>query len=235
MSLAQAAANIKVPGREDVQAWLALQRETTERVHPSWFPGVAADLIVHARRSPVGRRWLANRLAHVSPLLFGIPHAAQMMSEGNLRGAESLRICLHDALDCALDLGSVAFSATLRAMVTRSEIMRLRMALGAERYQRLLSVPVPTFSPRLSAPFNADSRADDLREGLLRHGARELAAYAASLHPFLDASVRLTFEVNWWDVEAAVLLDPGTVEACLRMRSEHKQEGALASADTQHG
>src|SRR5581483_5065893 len=164
--------NITCAGRENLQAWLALQQETTERVHPSWFPGIDTDLIVHARRLSTGRRWLANRLAQVSPLLFGMPQETETMPARKLREAQWLRTCLHDALECALDLGSLTLASTLRTLVTRSEVMRLRTVVGAERYERLLSAPPAALS--LSEPpglgirvwWGADLRENDLLERL---------------------------------------------------------------------
>jgi len=233
--------NITCAGRENLQAWLALQQETTERVHPSWFPGIDTDLIVHARRLSTGRRWLANRLAQVSPLLFGMPQETETMPARKLREAQWLRTCLHDALECALDLGSLTLASTLRTLVTRSEVMRLRTVVGAERYERLLSAPPAALS--LSEPpglgirvwWGADLRENDLLERLLRRGARELAAYAASLHPALGESVRLSFECNWWDDEGPAFLDPGTTESCLRLRREVHPGVARPGTGAQHG
>jgi hypothetical protein len=232
-------ASITLPAHEDLQAWLALQRETTERVHPSWFPGLPAELIVHARKSPPGRRWLANRLARVSPLLFGIPHETEAVPARNLRNAEWLRICLHDVLECALDLGSLTLAVTVRTMVTRSEVMRLRAVLGVERYERLLFAPPSTSSASAPAAFRAgahgtaECRGDDLAERLLRCGAHELAAYAATLHPALCESVRLSLECNWWDVEGMASLTPAAVESCLRLRRERQKDAAYSDTDTE--
>ena len=231
-------AGITLPAHEDLQAWLALQRETTGRVHPSWFPDLPADLIVHARKSPLGRRWLANRLARVSPLLFGIPHETESIPARNLRNTEWLRTCLHDVVECALDLGSLTLAVTVRTMVTRSEVIRLRAVLGAERYERLLFAAPSTASVGTPARFRAgahgttDYRGDDLAERLLRSGAHELAAYAATLHPALCESVRLSLECNWWDIEDTASLTPAAVESCLRLRSEHLKDAALADTGT---
>lgn len=223
------------PAREDLQSWLALQRETTERVHRSWFPSLPADLVVHARKSSLGRRWLANRLAQVSPLLFGIlPYETEALPARNLRNAAWLRTCLRDVLECALDLGSLTLAVTVRTMVTRSEVVRLRAVLGVERYERLLSTPTPDFPTEPAAAVagaKADCHGDDLLERLLQRGARELAAYATMLHPALGESVRLSFECNWWDVEVAPLLTPAAIESCLRLRSEHPKGAARSGIE----
>jgi hypothetical protein len=225
------------PVLEDLQLWLALQRETTERVHSSWFPNVSADLVVRARRSPLGRRWLANRLALVSPLLFGIPYETEALPARNLSNAQWLRACLHEASECALDLGSLTLAVTVRTMVTRSEVVRLRAVLGAERYERLLSVSTATSPGRplvalgIGARAEADCRGDDLLERLLQRGARELATYAFTLHPALGESVRLSFECNWWDVESAPLLAPAVIESCLRQRDEQQKDAARVGTE----
>jgi hypothetical protein len=238
MSDGLARARTATPAPEDLQPWRALQRETTERVHSSWFPGLPSDLVIHARKSTLGRRWLANRLAPVSPLLFGIlPYETEALPGRNLRNAEWLRTCLRDVSECALDVGSLTLAVTVRTMVTRSEVMRLRAVLGVERYERLLSVPTstPPFEPSgpqgVGARAEADCRGDDLPERLLQRGAHELAAYAATLHPALGESVRLSFECNWWDIEGTPLLTPAVIEACLRQRHSHHKDAARSRTE----
>jgi hypothetical protein len=235
-------AGIITPAREDLQSWLALQRDTTERVHSSWFPSLSADLVVQARKTPLGRRWLADRLVHVSPLLFGIlPYETEALPARNLRNSEWLRTCLRQVLECALDLGSLTLAVTVRTMVARSEVMRLRAVLGAARYERLLSMPTATSPggppgvPDVEAREIADCHGDDLLERLLRRGARELAAYATGLHPALGESVRLSFECSWWDVEGAALLTPAVIESCLRLRTESQKNVARAGSEARDG
>ncbi len=229
-------ARVITPAPEDLRTWLALQRETTERVHPSWFPDFPAELVVHARKSSLGRRWLANRLAQASPLLFGIlPYETEAWPARNLRNAEWLRVCLREVLECALDLGSLTLAVTVRTMVTRSEVVRLRAVLGVERYERLLSMPGSrSGSPGAlgaGADTGIDCQRDDLLERLLQRGARELAAYAATLHPALGESVRLSFELTWWDIEGTPLLTTEVIEACLRLRNEHRKDAASSGTE----
>lgn len=225
------------PAPEDFQPWLALQHETTERVHSSWFPAVSADLVVRARQSSLGRRWLANRLAMVSPLLFGIPYETQALPARSLRDAEWLRTCLREVSECALDVGSLTLAVTVRTMVTRSEVVRLRAVLGTERYERLLSAATAISAGSQSAAFGAvtrseaDWRGNDLLEHLLQRGAREMAAYASMLHPALGESVRLSFECNWWDVESTPLLAPKAIESCLRLRNQQQKNTARADIE----
>lgn len=53
----------------------------------------------------------------------------------------------------------------------------------------------------------------------LHHGAHELAAYAARLHPALAESVKLSFESRWWHTAYPTSLDFNTVAACLQLRT----------------
>ena len=57
---------------DDLKPWFDLQSATLDRVHPSWFLNIEPQLIVAARRDALGRRWLANQLAKLSPALFSL-------------------------------------------------------------------------------------------------------------------------------------------------------------------
>ncbi len=201
--------------REDRQVWYDLQLDTLLRLHPSWLAPLEAPLVIQARNSPVGRRWLANRLSAVCPVLLGIP----LETGTALAQAAWLRAVLHNPLERALDLGSLALASTLRTMVTRSAVAQLRTLLGAERYQRIL-----TAAPRGgsgTAPVDS-AGGNDLAEQLARRGAAELAAYATHVHPALGESVRLSFDRAWWRPEPQALLPLDVAESCLRLQCERQ-------------
>jgi hypothetical protein len=206
---------------EDLQTWLDLQRETLARVHTSWLPGIPVELLTVARKSALGRRWLTKRLAAVSPLLFGRPGPPDSVSASGLVSAAWLMPVLRDSLECALDLGSLALASTVRTIIKRSAVVKLRAALGPDRYIRALtSAPVPSQTTKQQVPpaTLTDTDENEIVERLTRCGAVELAAYAEYLHPAWGESVRLTFERGWWRNLLVPQLIPEVAEAALRLR-----------------
>jgi hypothetical protein len=200
---------------QDIRAWFDLQRETLERIHPSWLPAVEAELVVAARQTVTGRRWLANRLGTVCPLLFALPRGVGPGCVQDLQPLGWFRTALREILECALDLGSLALAPRLRTVVTRSAVTRIRTTLGQERYERALAAPavVGTTPP-------ADD-VDSLLEEVLHHGAQELAEQAGQLHPALSESVKLSFECNWWDTPSSAMLPRELAMSCLQRRVPH--------------
>jgi hypothetical protein len=199
---------------EDARVWFEVQVETLKRVHSSWLPGVPIDLLTQARKLALGRRWLAKRLCTVSPVLFGLQTELAAQAIAGLQAAAWLAPLVADPFECALDLGSLAMAATIRTLVNRPEVVKIRGALGAERYARVLAFPAPA-SPSAPAPAAGDL---DMVDRLIRCGAAEFAAFADSLHPAWGESVRLTYERAWWFDACAPSLTPAAAEACLRLR-----------------
>src|SRR5689334_4891573 len=122
---------------EDATLWFEVKVETLRRVHSSWLPGVPIELLTQARKLALGRRWLAKRLAPVSPVLFGLPAELDSDSVARLRAAAWIAPLAAEPLECALDLGSLAMAATIRTLVNRPEVVKIRGALGPERYARV--------------------------------------------------------------------------------------------------
>jgi hypothetical protein len=200
---------------EDVKIWFDVQLQTLQRVHPSWLPGIPPELQTQARKLSLGRRWMANRLSTVSPVLFGLPTELGPDAVAELRAAAWLAPLVAEPIESALDLGSLAMAATVRTLVNRSEVVRLRATLGPERYARVLkSVAEPA-----QGTVAFDSSNDDIVERMIRRGAMELAGYADGLHPAWGESVRLTFERDWWLDASSPSLTPAAAEACLRRAS----------------
>ncbi len=209
---------------EDATLWFEVQVETLKRVHSSWLPGVPIELLTQARKLALGRRWLAKRLAPVSPVLFGLPAELDSDSVARLRAAAWLAPLVAEPLECALDLGSLAMAATIRTLVNRPEVVRIRGALGPERYARVLASPLPAQPP---IPLAGDL---DMIERLIRCGAAEFAAFADSLHPAWGESVRLTYERAWWfDGCPPPSLTHAVAESSLRHRVQHPESKSLSS------
>ena len=203
---------------EDAQIWFSVQVETLKRVHSSWLPGVPIDLLTQARKLALGRRWLAKRLTVASPVLFGLPLELDSDEVAKLKAAAWLAPLVADPLECALELGSLAMAPTLRTLVNRPEVVKIRGALGPERYARVLSSPVaPTQPPAATAAAGEL----DLMERLIRCGAAEFAGLADSLHPAWGESVRLTYERSWWFDAGAPSLSAAAAETCLRVGVLH--------------
>jgi hypothetical protein len=204
---------------EDARLWFEVQVETLKRVHSSWLPGVPIELLTQARKLALGRRWLAKRLCTVSPVLFGLPAELDSRAVSRLKAAAWLAPLVADPFECALDLGSLAMAATIRTLVNRPEVVKIRSALGPERYARVLAFPA---APSQSAPASVAGDLD-MVERLVRCGAAEFAGFADSLHPAWGESVRLTYERAWWVDACAPSLTPAAAQACLRLRIQQPE------------
>lgn len=177
--------------------WSALLKSTVDGAHASRFGDAPPILVEHARNSPLGRRMLALRIERAAPALFDLAaandsgwveqHPVALFSGERLRGA-------------TLDLGALAFSPALRARVDRSEVLRLREAIGAARVSFALSTD--PWRGKLSdgvrhcalAGFaRVLDNADAIAELLRQRGRVELFSYAASQHPLLAERIKLAF------------------------------------------
>jgi hypothetical protein len=205
---------------EEIHSWFDLQRETVERLHPSWLPQIDAELIGTARHTALGRRWLANRLCVIRPLLFALPRGVGPESAHELHRLTRLRAVLREPVESALDLGSLALAARLRTVVSRPAVTRLRAMLGIQRYERALNASA-SITDAVEIPWLSMQTSDEIEVlvgQVLHHGAHELAAHAAGLHPALAESVRLSFERCWWDSPYPTALNPDAAAACLELR-----------------
>jgi len=201
---------------EDAQIWFNVQVETLKRVHSSWVPDVPIELLTQARKLPLGRRWLAKRLGAVSPVLFGLPADLDSEALEKLKAASWIAPLVAEPMECALELGSLAMAPTLRTLVNRPEVVKIRGALGAERYARILASPVAPAQP--PAVVNEPG---ELVDKLIRCGAAELAGLADSLHPAWGESVRLTYDRSWWFNGWSPSLSAAAAESCLRVGVLH--------------
>jgi len=217
-----------VSASDDLKPWFDLQSATLNRVHPSWFRNIEPQLILAARRDALGRRWLANQLAGLSPALFSL---TEWRSEAAARlgAAAWLAHPLEDPMECALELGSVALAAAIRTVVTRDGVMKLRLALGASRYDRVLQSNVVTTDCN-DRPVWTSGAVESITDHVARRGAMELVGYAANVHPAWGESVRLSFERWWWMSPSEWTLPAAVVETALRP-SEALYEVILTGTD----
>ena len=199
---------------DDLKPWFDLQSATLDRVHPSWFRNIEPQLIVAARRDALGRRWLANHLANSSPALFSLT-VWRSDAVARLGASTWLSQPLQEPMECALELGAVALAAAIRTVVNRDGVMRLRLALGASRYDRVLqSNVVPADSSE--RPVWTSGDVESITDHVARRGAMELAGYAENAHPAWGESVRLSFERWWWMSPSEWTLPATVVEMSLR-------------------
>ena len=214
---------------DDLKPWFDLQSATLDRVHPSWFRNIEPQLILAARRDALGRRWLANHLAKLSPALFSLT-VWRSDATDRLGAAAWLAQPLQEPLECALELGGVALAAALRTVVTRDGVMKLRLALGASRYDRVLqSNVVPAGSSE--RPVWTSGTVESITDHVARRGAMELAGYAHGTHPAWGESVRLSFERWWWMSPSECTLPAAAIETSLR-QPETLYEVVLTGTDS---
>lgn len=199
---------------DDLKPWFDLQSATLDRVHPSWFRNIEPQLILAARRDALGRRWLANQLAKLSPALFSLTVWRSDTAE-RLRATAWLAQPLEEPMECALELGGVALAAVLRTVVTRDGVMKLRLALGASRYDRILQSDVGT-TASTERPVWTNGTVESITDYVARRGAMELAGYGDNAHPAWGESVRLSFERWWWMSPSEWTLPATAVELSLR-------------------
>lgn len=204
--------------------WVALLKSTLDGAPTSRFADANAELVERARGSALGRRMLALRLQDEAPLLFRLDAAndaawiertpVALFSGERLRGA-------------ALDLGALAFSPALRARVERSEVLRIREAIGAARLSFALSTDpwrgrVPE-AVRHCAIAGLERALDDARalgELLRQRGRIELFTYSSNLHALLGERVRLAFAPTRTGERRDAWLPAGAVAHYLDAASE---------------
>lgn len=199
--------------------WSALLKSSLDGAHASRFGDVPPVLVERARSTPLGRRMLALRIERAAPSLFDLgaanesswieQHPAALFSGERLRGA-------------ALDLGALAFSPALRARVDRSEVLRLREAIGAARVSFALStdpwrgaVPDGVRHCALTGLARVLDNADAIAELLRQRGRVELITYAANQHPLLAERIKLAFPSSAAGERRDAWLPPETVSQYL--------------------
>ncbi len=208
---------------EALQPWFDLQAQTLTRVHASWLPELPASLVTEARKRAIGRRWLATRLGRTSSLLFTLPAPPGPEDIEAIRRGSWLGSVLKSSLECAMDLGTLVLADAVRTVVTRTEVMQLRAALGPERYARTLSMAsaAPQAASAVAsgpAVALATVARSNIVDNIFRQGLAELCGCAQRIHAAWGESVRLTFERSWSQNAPQPVLSADLVESTLRNR-----------------
>ncbi len=174
-------------------------KSTLDGAHASRFGDMPAALVERARISLIGRRMLALRIERSAPEMFDLSAAneAEWISRNPvaLFSGERLR-------GAALDLGALAFSPALRSRVDRSEVLRLREAIGAARVSFALgtdpwsgAVPDDVRHCAMAGIGRVIDNAAAITELLRQRGRVELFTWAANRHPLLAERIKLAFPV----------------------------------------
>lgn len=161
---------------------MALQTLLAE-VDPSWYDGLAPELLARAQDSRLGRRWLARWLAAgaASTLLAPAPGTGplELVARWPRAGVAAL----------TRDLGALAYAPAIRAEVRREPVRRLKQALGNSY---LLALDNTIWNGRVD-PTLAKRLASTLDQALAADGAGE---EDVALHALLDRQGRA--ELNEW-------------------------------------
>jgi hypothetical protein len=223
-----------------LQAWPELQRVALDDAHASWLPGAPRaalpDLLAQARRSPLGRRWIAQQLVRAAPQLLGRPAPAAPIDEAQLAAADWLLRPLNAAVlplsELLLELGAMALAAELRAVVARRGFACLRAVLGEARHERALREgPQAAAAVVRPAEFNRalDSQLR-LRSLVRNQGIAELEACAATVHVAACERVRLACERDWTAVQCSARLEPSYTAALVRAQLTQPEDAGAAHA-----
>jgi hypothetical protein len=167
-----------------VVTWNALRGVALDGTDAGWFPSLAPIVVDRARRSKLGRRLLARRLATSgAPILFGtLPRTTPQpiaVSAWTTWPAERIR-------DIALDLGALALAPALRSVVGRDDVLRIRGVLGEERYALALASAAlaPPGDERPHTLLARSLGSDEAFDAAVRQrGFGELIAFAHAVHP----------------------------------------------------
>lgn len=205
-------------------AWTALLKSTLDGAHATRFGDIPPALIERARMSPIGRRMLSLRIERSAPAMFDLSAANEaewiernpvsLFSGERLRGA-------------ALDLGALAFSPALRSRVDRSEVLRLREAIGAARVSFALgtdpwkgAIPDDVRHCAMAGIGRVIDSAAAIAELLRQRGRVELFSWAANRHPLLAERIKLAFPVIAAGERRDAWLPASTVERYLEAARE---------------
>ncbi len=198
---------------------IGLQRLTLADLHAAWLPALDAALLLRAKRSALGRTMLCRQLAAAGYELFRGLLLDRSDAE-TLQQNPWLAVPLAQADDLLCELGAMALTPALRAVVMRDEVLRLRRVLGELRYREVLVRSVLTRPVPVEA---LDCSSDEtLASQLRRRGAHEIDRYAQSALPaMLAGRVRLALDPAALSDEDAYL-SADTVHSCLLSFGRHR-------------
>ncbi len=169
-----------------------LAQVALHELDPSWLPMFAPELVHRARRQPLGRRWLADRLAGSVSLQRDLRVHSNELQPPQL--PDWLFRPLPD--QACLALGAHAHGALIKTAVARSQVARLRELLGASLYIQVLNAPPPgEGTSGIELLLKAEDPA--LEERFRHQGAVELYHLALSIHPLAAERLQLAFPKSW--------------------------------------
>ncbi len=201
----------------------ALVESALRDLHPTWLPGLDADLLEQARSSTMARRWLATRLTTLA--LFTVPPAALDIADDTLSQSAWWQRSFRTADEPLLALGARGFQRLIKASIQRDKVLQWRRVLGRDLYEQILLLPaesMPNTAKRDAGNKNASIDLEDsqLAEATRRSACMALLQFAQQQHPLLQARVALAFPQAWSvaDIEASwiPLPDGAAVEQQLR-------------------
>lgn len=206
---------------------ISLQRAALADLHPHWLTDIDAPLLLRARASLSGRRYLSRRLATDWNLFRALPASAEEAAALNQR--PWLLTPIADAIEPLHDLAAMSLAPQLRAVVGRDDVLRLHRVLGERRYRDMLTRNAGPVSTERGdwQPLQFDSD-EALSSRLQRQGSAEILGYAvAQLPPLLVERLRLAFPPEWQASDAARL---PAVEVQTRLSQPRLQSAAATGA-----
>ena len=207
----------------ETMSWGLVQRSALDGAHAAWLDDMPRSLIDAARDDPAGRRLLARRLVDAAPAIFaGFPAVlpAAIAASGWMRWPPAMLD------DRSMDLGGLAYAPLLRLRIDRSEVVRIRDVLGAERYARVLAatdtgdVPVAARAA-LDVALASD---EALHRLILVQGRKEWTAHARDVHPVALEWLRLCHSPGVIDVSASGWLGVAATSHVLALTSGEESD-----------
>lgn len=161
-------------------------------LHPSWLPDLDVDLVSMARDRPLGRRWLADRLAGTGGLFGDVRVHSEALRPPRLPG------WLFRPLPAGLDLtlGAHAHGALIKTAVARAQVTQLRTLLGADLYARVVNAPLASDQAGHVEAL-PDPEDPSLGDRLRRQGAVELHRVALGFHALAAERIERAFPRAW--------------------------------------
>ena len=214
----------RLPSRSATR--IGLQRAALADLQPGWLSDLDAALVEKAKLSVVGRSFLSRRLAAAGTLLF-----TELTLDADeaqaLQQDAWLLTPLAGADELLLDIGAQALAASLRAIVVREDVLRVRRVLGESRYRELLARQTQP-QPAMSLALDSD---EALADSLRQRGVHEIGRYAAQHLPrALAERVQLAFDRSAAGDASPASLPPDAVRARLMTHRRHVAAGMLTGA-----
>ena len=197
-------------------SWSRLNERILPKLDASWFGVSTPDLVDQARQLPVLRAWLWRALATGA----GLGHVLTVSDHPGEDPQESFLLADATLDPLLLELGALAHASTIRTLVDRSSVLNLKQVLGDSLYARALrlrampggSTPPADESTVLRA---ASTPLVDLREIVLRQGAREAVAWLKRHGDVANASLLiLRCPSHWHPDRGSVTLSDAVIAVC---------------------